>query len=281
MSAQAESLERPGERLGQGQEAEVFAWGDDAVVKLYREGSPPGSAEWELDNLRLAAAAGVRVPDPRGTVSVDGRAGVIMERVRGPDLLTYLGRHPWTLDRGARQLAAMQVQLHSATAPPELPSAKATIEEFLARDPRAIEALPDAIRDRGRALLASLPEGHTLCHGDYHPGNLFVHDGEVVVIDWPMMCRSTPEADVARSMILIEAGDIPAEGFTRLLIAAMRRLYLRRYLHWYRKYRSLDMRQVRAWRIVHALERYGTQPTQREALSPIIRRAFGIDLAGR
>lgn len=269
---------RPGELLGRGQESEVLAWGEGAAIKVYRGPAAQAVAEQELRHLQLAAGAGVRVPEPRGVAAVDGRAGVIMERIHGRDVLDYIGRHPWKLDWGAEQLARAHVRLHRATAPADLRAAKAMFAEFLASDPRAAELLPEPVRSKGLALLSTLPEGHALCHGDFHPGNVFVQDGEVVVIDWPMMCRGTPECDVARSTIVMAAGAIPATGSRRRLLEQMRRLFIRRYLHHYRRQHPVDVLQLRQWRLLHALERYVTHDDERRALAPLLRKAFGVAL---
>src|SRR4029450_769887 len=47
------------------------------------------------------AAGGYPVPRVLGVVVVDGRPGLVLERVAGDDLLTALGRNPLALRRGA------------------------------------------------------------------------------------------------------------------------------------------------------------------------------------
>jgi hypothetical protein len=74
-----------------GREAEVFAWGADAVLKLYR----PGLRGYEAEALALAALSGHAVaPRLIGTVEQGGRSGVVLERVRGADMLSLLRRQP-------------------------------------------------------------------------------------------------------------------------------------------------------------------------------------------
>ncbi|WP_211240058.1 hypothetical protein, partial [Promicromonospora kroppenstedtii] len=67
-----------GPRIGVGREAEVYAWGADAVVKLYRDGFAGHRAE----AAALAALAGHRVaPDLVEVVEREGRPGLVLERV--------------------------------------------------------------------------------------------------------------------------------------------------------------------------------------------------------
>src|SRR5205823_5058724 len=92
------------ERLGEGREAETFAWGEGQILRLMRD--PSHAARLEREELALEAArrAGVPVPAVYGRRTLDGRPGMIMERVDGPDLLTVLLRQPWRLPSVARTL---------------------------------------------------------------------------------------------------------------------------------------------------------------------------------
>jgi hypothetical protein len=71
--------------IASGRTAEVFAWGEGRVLKLDR---PEWNGLSALEVSALAAIAGIGVPAPlaHGTVTVDGRAGVVLDRVDGPIL---------------------------------------------------------------------------------------------------------------------------------------------------------------------------------------------------
>jgi thiamine kinase len=61
-----------GPRVGEGREAEVYAWGDDAVVKLYR----PGYLGHHAESVALAALDGHGLaPRLIDVVDRDGRPG--------------------------------------------------------------------------------------------------------------------------------------------------------------------------------------------------------------
>ena len=59
-----------GPKLGAGREAEVFAWGDDAVLKLYRLGYRGHDAE-AAALAALNGRGGASGPDPRPTRDSD------------------------------------------------------------------------------------------------------------------------------------------------------------------------------------------------------------------
>ena len=47
--------------------------------------------------------------------------------------------------------------------------------------------------------LREMPDGHHLCHGDFHPRNVLGEASHPIVIDWPNVCCGDPAADVCRS----------------------------------------------------------------------------------
>ena len=90
-----------GAKLGAGREADVYAWGDDAVVKLYR----PGFGGHRAEAMALRSLDGHRVaPRLIDVVECDGRTGLVLERLDGPDMLTLLQRQPWRVLGLARAL---------------------------------------------------------------------------------------------------------------------------------------------------------------------------------
>ena len=111
-----------GAQLGEGREAQIFAWDDGAVLRLLRASFDPERVDDEAAAMRAAAAAGVPVPEVRGTITQNGRGGLIMDRVDGPDLITLMSHHPWTMPRGARIVGATQARVHEVMAPVGLPS---------------------------------------------------------------------------------------------------------------------------------------------------------------
>ena len=70
------------ERIGQGREAEIFAWPEAHVVRLMRNRDRMPQLERERAAMR-AAAGMVDIPVPTDLVTVDGRPGLVMERIDG------------------------------------------------------------------------------------------------------------------------------------------------------------------------------------------------------
>jgi Ser/Thr protein kinase RdoA (MazF antagonist) len=236
-----------GARLGAGREADVHAWGPDAVVKLYR----PGYLGHRAEALVLAQLDGHAIaPALIDIVDHEGRRGLVLERLRGPDMLTLLQRQPWRMRGLARGLAGAHQAIHQVTAPPELPDLRQVLSD-------RVEAadLPPQLRDFVQRVLDRLPSGDRLCHGDLHPGNVLVADDRVGVIDWGNACRGVPEADHARTLLLLRWAD-PLPGTSavfRGLMAAGRSVFARTYTRAYGS--ATSAQDVDSWLTVQAAAR--------------------------
>lgn len=82
-----------GELLGEGREAEIYLQGDGTVLKLMRDAAHGERVRREASACSaLRHSAGI-APRVLGTVTRDGRPGLVMERVDGhPALLAFLDR---------------------------------------------------------------------------------------------------------------------------------------------------------------------------------------------
>ena len=108
--------------MARGREAEVWDVGDRAVLKLYLDASDRSGATREASVLSALKAMGLPVPGVIEEVVLDGRPGLVLERVAGPDMLTTLGRRPWSvLQMPGPALARAQVAVNDVPAPIQLP----------------------------------------------------------------------------------------------------------------------------------------------------------------
>lgn len=238
-----------GNWLGVGREAEVYAWGDGAVVKLYRPGFRGHGAEAAVLGELNGRCGAPRLIEE---VEYDGRRGLVIERLPGTDMLTAVQRHPWQLAGLSRQLATAHRRIHQVEAPTTLPDLRevmaARIEDVL---------LPPLLRDFALHTLDELPAGDRLCHGDFHPGNVLVDQNQIGVIDWANAARGVPEADHARTLMLLRWAD-PLPGtppLVRRILTAGRGLFARNYARAYRRGSSETLHAVRSWLTVNLAAR--------------------------
>lgn len=194
-----------GELVAQGRTADIHAWQDDkTVVKLYHDWFLRPWIEGEAERTRALQSLDFPIPNVGDLVVVNGRNGLIFERIYGENMLALLRHRPELASDFANQLAELHIRLHSLADEPEIPE----LHSKLAHKISVAAPLPDELKSKLLSKLEQLPTGRSVCHGDFHPGNIVVMSdgaGEMVV-DWNDCSFGNPIADVARSTILFLGG---------------------------------------------------------------------------
>jgi len=240
-------------KIAEGREAEIFAWGDEAVLRLLRNPNAQPQIEWEAAAMRAAAGAGVRVPAVIEVTTVDGRPGLIMERIEGIDMLTVVGKQPWQVFAVGAASGRIQAGLHGVPAPEQIPPMHTVMRGRIERQ----GAMSNDLRSFALSVLAGLPEDDKLCHGDLHPGNIMRTADEPVIIDWTNATRGDPIADYVRTRLMLRMGSIPAGAplVIRYGAKVARGLMLSSYERAYRKARPIDDALAQRWEIAVAATR--------------------------
>jgi aminoglycoside phosphotransferase (APT) family kinase protein len=231
-------------KIAEGREAEIYAWEEHAVLRLLRNANAQAQIDWERTAMEAARTAGVSVPAVLGVTAVDGRPGLIMERVDGVDLLTTVGKQPWQVAKAATIAGKLHAAMHGVVAPGSIPAWKDVQRRRIERS----DLVPEHIAAFAFDQIESLPNGDRLCHGDFHPGNI-IANGEPVVIDWTNVTRGDPDADLSRTLLMHRMGSLPPGTPLTIRAGALfgRRIMRMFYLRAYRSARSVDMRAVERW----------------------------------
>jgi uncharacterized protein (TIGR02172 family) len=237
-----------GKLIGKGLTAQVYAWGDRRVLKLFESWRPAAKVAKEFAITRAVHAAGLPAPAAYELVEVEGRKGIVFERVDGRSMFEQVVARPWKLFTAARELAELHARLHAIKAPTELSTSREQVAGWI----DAAAELPAAEKEELRRCLATLPDGDALCHGDFHPANILLSARGPIIIDWSSATRGHPLGDVARTSHLFEVADLPKESPRRILWlfniarAALHRTYLKHYFQLRPGRRS----ELEAWRPV-------------------------------
>ena len=258
--------------IARGRTAEVLAWQDQQVLKLFYAGMPADLIKREIQAARLVSATDLPTPKFLGELTLDGRCGLIYERVAGESLLALLGSRPWSCVRYARQFAGLHAAVHRQCGT-GLPPLKAGLENTI----RRLEGLPQGLLEAALDRLAQLPDGKTLCHFDFHPEQVMMTSNGLVVLDWMTACAGHPAADVARTTVLIRFGPVlDASWMMQLLANLLRGLFYRTYLQ-----RTLELNPaitlaaIDAWLPLVALARSAEDiPGEKGKLQAFLRKSF-------
>ncbi len=255
--------------LAVGREAEVYLEPDGRVLKLYFE---PGDSERAAGELTLSTAlraAGHPVPAILGSTVVDGRPGVLMERLIGSELLAALERRPQRILTAAGVLATTHAEMHALPAPDVLPD----LVDVLRRRITHAGLLSDPQLDQVLTLLDALPRGNAVCHGDFHLANMFGTWDDVTVIDWAGSARGHHLADVARTELLHRTATLPpgTSAVLRTITRLGRGLLVDRYLARYAGIGDLDRDLLAKWYVIAAAARLSEGITEEnEALLALV-----------
>jgi Ser/Thr protein kinase RdoA (MazF antagonist) len=233
-----------GTLIGEGRIAEIYAWGDNQVLKLFHEWCAPDWVDYEAGIARTVHAAGVASPAVGEVVEVNGRRGIVFERIYGRPMTQQLTRKPWTLMRGAHLLAELHAAMHTREVP-ELAPLRRRLEEKI----RSAEPLSASQREAAFNALDPLPDDNVLCHGDFHPDNVLISSQGAMIIDWPDATRGHPLADVARTSLILRAGALPPGSKRRWLLQSLRALFHTAYLRRYFQLHSRSRTELAGWQL--------------------------------
>ena len=233
-----------GELLGKGMTAEVYKWGRDKVLKLYWRNYSEEWVRYEAEIGQKVHEAGVSSPAVFEMVEIDGRKGIVLERVFGKTLTGIIIKEPWLYSRCVYQMARFQNNIHKHRTD-GIPSQK---EKFT----RTISLSSGILGDKVKQILDyidRLPDRDNICHGDMYLSNIINSGDKLVAIDWSSGYRGDPSGDVARTCLIINSpATLPG---TPNILAAMSKfpktLTCGAYLNEYLKVSKTRFEDIDAW----------------------------------
>ncbi len=235
-----------GSMIGQGNTAEVYLWGEKEVIKLFRQKFPWEGVEREYNVSKEVEKLGLPVPKVGQMIEFEGRKGIIYEKVMGNSLLDRISKHPFSMKDYAKQMAELHAKMHQCRVQ-ELPKYKEALEWNI----RHTELLSESQRILVLDILEQLPEEASLCHGDFHPGNIIIESERAIILDWMTATTGCPAADVARTLLLLKDAAIPENipGMVKMMIQLVRNRMANTYLKHYQRISGMSKEEIMEWRL--------------------------------
>jgi Ser/Thr protein kinase RdoA (MazF antagonist) len=189
-----------GEKIGEGEFADVHAWAPGQVLKLWKAGIPRRTVSHEARMIRTVFAAGLPAPEVFGEVTLDGRFGIVLTRLDGPTLSHLSRTGAVTLQQVGAILATLAMDLHGTPAP----AAVLSLRDWMDHSMRgAGDRFPQHIAAGILSLIDRLPSSGGLCHCDLHPGNVIITADGPKLVDWIGVVRAPGALDLAVSHFLL------------------------------------------------------------------------------
>ena len=228
--------------LARGRTADVYAWDTHHVLKLFQPWFALDNIQYEQRIVQKVIASGVEAPAVGELIQVDGRHGLLYERVSGLSMETMFLRRPWKLFTYARILARLHARMHERIFDQSIPAQKLRIQNKISQ----AQGLSAPLRAKLLHTLESLPEADRVCHGDFHPANVLLSEEDATVIDWIDAARGNPLADVARTSI-IALGAAESTQTSNPLLKLVVKIFHSTYLKHYFALRPGGMDEYHRW----------------------------------
>lgn len=187
--------------LGKGNTAEVFAYGNERVCKLFYEGYPGEYVALEFQNSKEMYKNRIKIPKPFQMITIENRKGIIYEQIDGKTLLNIMMENESNLDELLNIFVNLQLDILAHHTKKVL-----SYKEYLIANLKNKKINNQVIFN----AINALPDDDCLLHGDLHPNNILVmSDGTPIIIDFMNVCRGPALYDIARTYFLIKQFDGP------------------------------------------------------------------------
>jgi uncharacterized protein (TIGR02172 family) len=204
--------------IGRGTNGEVYRLDRERIIKVFQKSVPLEEIERERKLAQQALIEGLPTAISYSVVTAGDRYGIVFELIDADTLSATLKNKPDEYDAYTSQYIQLFQKIHSIKGNAE---SFTNIKELYYK---AIDYCKDYYTDQElsllRALVESVPDTGTLIHGDYHPNNIMVQLGELILIDMGDMSLGHPIFDflatAATQVNLVKLSPEYAEYHTRM-----------------------------------------------------------------
>lgn len=223
-------------QIGHGAKGDVYRYDDELIIKVYNQNNTYHDVEQEIAKSRQAFIMGIPTAISFGIVSVGDRYGAMYELVDSETVSQRIARAPRQLGAYANIMADLARNIHATEVSGDegFPDGSERVLEYV---DGGIGCEDEALAQRCRALIEALPLSNTLTHGDFHTNNVFMQNGEPILIDMDRVSRGHPIFELSDMyyfyVLLGEDDPSVVEKFMGFPYNTARRffdLFLKRYL---------------------------------------------------
>ena len=182
--------------LGHGAKGDVYRYDDELVIKVFNQNNTYSDVEREIALSRKAFVMGIPTEISFGIVSVGKRYGAMYELVDSETVSGLIAKAPGQVNVYARIMAELAHTIHDISASDEdgFPKASDRIRSYVRG---GIEREDEALAGKCLKLIDGISASKTLVHGDFHTGNVFMQNGEPLLIDMDRLATGNPIIEIS------------------------------------------------------------------------------------
>ena len=234
----------PGALIAAGGTANVYQYGENAILKLAKPETPNHYMDYERSIHTIVQESGLPVPKLLDVVTHDGKHGLVFEKLDGRSMLDALKHNPFKISSYSRDMAALQKDINSITL-----SGLPQYKDRLARSIKEQELLPAAQKNAVLESLREMPSGKSLCHGDFHIGNIIISGGKYWIIDWMDAAAGDCRADIMHSYTLLKYSIVPKNTMRSFAVYSASINIRGAYVRHMKKITGFELKEILEWQI--------------------------------
>jgi uncharacterized protein (TIGR02172 family) len=257
--------------LAQGGQSDIYEFENDKIIRVPRRFEDHERIQYEFNVYRSLTGCEIDIPEVFELIEIDNVPCIIMEKLSGVSMLDSIRNCPFTIFKKTIDLVKLHLGVLSLKAADTIYSEKDRARKCILLN----DMLDENSRQIALGILDELPDGNSLCHGDFHPGNIINHNGKYFIIDWSAASRGDYLSDIAHTYILLKVVPrIPQIGIVfHFIQKILGNMILKKYIKTIFKLKSFDWVCFSKWIFIKAIERsiFGL-PSEKEQLIKFVSR---------
>ena len=184
------------EMIGRGAKGDVYRYNEELIIKVFNQKNTYHDVEQEIALSRKAFILGVPTAISFGIVSVGERYGAMYELVDSVTVSKLITKSPGQLDYYAGIMAELAHTIHDTVVTEDdgFPDVSTRLLDYIKG---GVGYEDEVVASKCRKLLNALPPASHLVHGDFHTNNVFIFNGEPLLIDMDRLSAGHPIAEIS------------------------------------------------------------------------------------